>query len=56
MKVIEQGVFAELEIEEKSYYETGLHLQLNQKDDCLCVDKQGAKRLIEVLKEFVGDE
>lgn len=57
MKIIEQqdhtwGLNIKID---KSYYQGEYFLDLKQGKDFLKIKKQGAKQLIEILKEFVSE-
>lgn len=57
MKIEQQDYTWDLNIEtDESYYRGEWFLDLTQGKDILKIKKQGAKQLIEILKEFVGDE
>jgi hypothetical protein len=49
MKVIEQDEWCDLRLKNNE----GV-LRIHQNDDCILIDTQGATKLIEILKEFVG--
>lgn len=56
MKIEQQDYNWDLNIEtDESYYRGEWFLDLTQGKDILKIKKQGAKQLIEILKEFVNE-
>lgn len=54
MKVIEQKILSELTVDLDD--PDGEVVRINDCQDYILIDKQGAKQLIEILKEFMGEK